>query len=295
MVLPAYPYFKRLEIEDLSIFNQVFKNNPPVISEFTFTNLYAWRDAYKFQVALWDNFIIIRSDSQKQSRFLNPIGRGNIRTVIENILKNTSGTFIRIPEATKSLFSEDERFKIEEDRDNSDYLFKMQDLITLPGKKYDGKRNLIRKFKSTHSYEYIKLQQTNAPECLKFEEAWCLLKDCAGVEGLNNERHAIREMVKNFSAFDLIGGAIKIEREICALAIGQKLNKDTLVLHILKADPNIIGLYQVIHNEFLKQEGKAFQYVNMEQDLGIEGLRKSKLSYHPVKMIKKYTIALSNA
>ena len=162
----------------------------------------------------------------------------------------------------------------------------------MPGKKYDGKRNLIKKFKSTYDHEYIALNASNAESVLDFEDAWCSIKDCDNVTGLYNERDALREIVANFANFKLIGGAIKTEGMIRAVAIGERLNKDTLVMHILKADPNIAGLYQAIMNEFLSREGSAFKFVNLEQDLGVEGLRKSKLSYHPVEMINKYTITI---
>lgn len=292
MSIQAYPNFNLLAMEDQDMLNQAFKNNPPVISEFTFTNLYAWREIYKLQVASLDNFIIIRSDSQKQMRFFSPIGSGNIKAAIEHVLGDTKGIFIRIPEIAKPLFDNNPRFKIELDMDNSDYLYRTADLIALAGEKYDGKRNLIKKFKSMHEYEYIKLMARNASECLEFQERWCSIKDCDSVEGLNNERRAIREMVKNFLSFGLIAGAIKVEGKICAVAISQKLNNSTLVMHALKADPNMAGLYQVINNEFLTREGSNFEYVNMEQDLGIEGLRKAKLSYHPTQMIKKYNLGL---
>ena len=84
-----------------------------------------------------------------------------------------------------------------------------------------------------------------------------------------------------------------MQGNICAVALAQRLNPDTLVMHVLKADPNIDGLYQVMLQEFLAHEGADFNYVNLEQDLGIEGLRKSKQSYHPVEMVKKYILSAS--
>jgi hypothetical protein len=164
------------------------------------------------------------------------------------------------------------------------------DLVSLKGSKYDGKRNLIKKFKSGHQYEYGRLSAANVPECLEFEQTWCTIKNCDSVQGLSNERKALKEMAYNFSAFGLIGGAIRIAGKICAVAIAQRLNSDTLVMHILKADPNLAGLYQLINNEFLAREAGDFRFVNLEEDLGLEGLRKSKLSYHPLEMVKKYII-----
>ena len=138
----------------------------------------------------------------------------------------------------------------------------------------------------------MKLDASDISRCLEFEEKWCSIKDCDSVEGLNNERNAIKEMVSNFSEFNLIAGAVEIKNSILALAIAERLNLNTLVMHVLKADPNVPGLYQVMMNEFLEASGGAFEYVNLEQDLGVEGLRRSKESYHPVKMINKYSISL---
>jgi uncharacterized protein len=293
MNIPKYPDFRPLEIEDMNIFNKAFNIKPVLISEFTFANLYGWREIYGFEAAFMDPTIILRSGSGGQNRFFEPIGEGDTRSAIEHILEDTGGAFIRIPEATRAMFENGPRFKIVADIDNYDYLYNTADLIALAGKKYDGKRNLIKKLKSMHEYEYIKLDPSHVDECFEFEELWCTIRDCDSVEGLNNERRAIREMIKNCELFGLFAGAVKLEGRIRAVAIGQRLNGNTLVMHVLKADPNITGLYQLIFNEFLIREAKGFDFVNLEQDLGIEGLRKSKLSYHPVSMIKKFSLSLT--
>ena len=294
MDMQAYPQFRALQLADAGIFDRAFARRAPEISEFTFTNLYAWRGAYKLQAAVFEQLLIVRSDAEKQKRFFEPIGVGDIRGAVEYILKDTGAVFIRIPETTKALFDGDSRYRVEPDPDNSDYVFRMQDLVNLAGRKYDGKRNLIKKFKSAYSYEYIRLDSSSVSRALEFEEAWCSIKDCDSVTGLNNERQAIREMVNNFSAFNLRAGAVQTGGVIRALAIGQKLKPDTLVMHVLKADPAAVGLYQTMCNEFLAREGSDCDYVNLEQDLGVEGLRKAKLSYHPAAMIRKYTLKKSD-
>ena len=86
---------------------------------------------------------------------------------------------------------------------------------------------------------------------------------------------------------------INVDGKVCAFCFGERLNVDTMVVHIMKARNDMDGLYTVILNEFLKRECTGFKYVNLEQDLGMEGLRKSKTSYHPIKRIKKYIIDLA--
>jgi len=291
--IPGYPNFRPLELRDLNYFRDAFRDNPPDISEFTFTNLYAWRAAYGFEVSLLDGMIILRSTADKQLKFFPPIGRGDFKKVVLRVLNEFECIFIRIPEEIKTLFDKDEFYKIDYDRDNSDYLYKIDNLVALSGAKYDGKRNLIKKFNINHEFEYVKLNSLNAAECLGFEDNWCTIKNCDAVEGLAQERSAIREMINNFSIFELIGGMIKVTGKIYAVAIAQKLNPRTLVMHILKADPGFVGLYQLINNEFLKHEGSGFEYVNFEEDMGVEGLRKAKLSYHPERFINKYKIGLA--
>lgn len=289
----AYPHFLPLSIEHQPLIEAAFKNNPPEISEFTFTNLFAWREIYHFQIALLDNFILFESASGKTRTFFPPIGKGDSRKLIERLLQETGGSFIRIPEGIKNLFVADARFIFEEDRNNFDYIYNVDELINLRGAKYDGKRNFIKRFKSLYQYEYVSLNRTNAKECLDFEEAWCSIKNCDRVEGLRNERAAIKEIIRHFSSFHLIGGMIKVNSAVRAVAIAQELNPSTLVMHILKADQNCIGLYQTMLNEFLSRQAGNYAFVNLEQDLGIEGLRKSKLSYHPASMVKKFTLCLA--
>lgn len=290
--IPDYPQFIALDFEHKEFFDQAFKKCPPQISEFTFTNLFSWREAYDYKVSLLDGLLILRLDVGESTRFLQPIGAADPTEVIGRVLEDTKGVFIRIPENVAGFFEKSSRFKVEEDRNNSDYLYFSTDLVNLAGRKYDGKRNQIRKFKSEYEYDYVDIEGSDARQILEFEEAWCTIKGCDMVEGLNNERQAIREIVEHFEEFKLNSGIIRLKDKICAVAIAEALNPETMVMHILKANPVILGLYQVMLNDFLRANTGDFKYVNLEQDLGIPGLRASKQSYQPVKLIKKYTISL---
>jgi len=292
MSIEKFPQFKALTLNDYPVLADIFKDNPPQISEFTFTNLYAWRNPYKIFISALDDFIILRSDKYSPQKFFIPIGKGNIKALMERLMVQQRAVFFRVPQEVKVLFEADTKFLAEFDPDNSDYVYNISDLVNLSGRNYDGKRNLIKKFKSGNSYEYIDLNSGNIDLCLKFEENWCSIKNCDSSEGLSNEKAAIRDMVDNFSRFGLIGAAIKIKEGIFAVAIAQELNPQTLVMHVLKADPNITGLYQVILQDFLRTQAGKYKYVNLEQDLGIEGIRKSKLSYHPSFMVNKYNLCL---
>ena len=88
-------------------------------------------------------------------------------------------------------------------------------------------------------------------------------------------------MLSNFTSLQIVGGAIKMLGRVVAFALGEKLNPQTMVVHVEKATPGIDGLYQLINNEFCAHEAREVAFVNREQDLGVPGLRKAKLSYHP--------------
>ncbi len=292
MEIPRYPSFRHIAKHDQEVFEEALRRSPPEISEFTFTNLYSWRTAYEINVSRHEDFIIVRAGHERQRRFYDPIGTGDRKAVIESILSQEKTSFIRLPESTASLFTGDARYAVSADRDNADYLFKVSDLVNLAGSRYDGKRNLIKKFKSLFQYEYVPLDHSHRDECLGFEEEWCRLKECARIEGLQLESIAVKEMIHNCETFSLIGGGIRVNGAIVAIAMGQELNPATLVMHVLKAVPSMPGLYQTINREFLAHEATSHPFVNFEQDLGSEGLRKAKLSYHPVRIISKYTLTM---
>lgn len=289
--MESYPVFRPLVMSDKLIFDEAFSEIQPQVSELTFTNLFGWRSVYDLGISTIEEFLLIRSTKPAQNMYFGPIGCGDKPGVIRKILNDDpEAGFFRIPESTRELIEGDDFFTLSEDPDNSDYIFKADDLITLRGRKYDGKRNLIKKFRTVNKYEYLKIDGTNSMRIMEFEKKWCAIKDCDNTEGLNNERHALGEMAANFSGFDLRGGAILIDGSTKAIGIGEELNKNMFVIHILKAEPKIKGLYQTMMNELVANECGRYDFVNMEQDLGIEGLRKAKLSYNPIGMVKKYFI-----
>jgi hypothetical protein len=121
-------------------------------------------------------------------------------------------------------------------------------------------------------------------------QEWCEEKDCDCQEGEYCEREANLELLKNFKTLGCKGALIKVDGAFEAFTVGEMLNKDTAVIHIEKAKDSIDGLYTLINQQFAQREWSQTTYINREQDLGLEGMRRSKLSYHPVRLIEKYTV-----
>ena len=122
MLIPQFPSFRDLAIEDKAIFDKLFYDNSPLISEYTFTNIYSWKDAYGFKICMLDDSVILSSTAGNSVRFFEPIGKKDKKTLIKDVLKQKKGEFIRVHEATALLLENDETFCVELDRPNSDYL-----------------------------------------------------------------------------------------------------------------------------------------------------------------------------
>lgn len=292
MSLPRFPESRRIALEDKPLFDRLFARRPPRLSAYTFTNLFAWSEPYNTRAAVLEDGVIVWHETDGRMLILEPIGAAEPRRAIEECLRLSPkpAVFERICSETAELFSGDPSYRVTLDRDNSDYVYLSADLIDLPGRKYDAKRNFINRF-PPDSFEYVRMTAGVAEECLRFAHEWCEDRSCDTVEGLRRERCAVFQMLTHFDYLGVRGGAIRMGGRVAAFSLAEALNPDTLVIHVEKADPGTQGLYQLINNRFCAAEAREFKYVNREQDLGVPGLRKAKESYHPVRLENAYTIA----
>jgi len=294
--IPEFPQFKEITLEDRPVFVEVFSRFPPVISELTFTNLFMWRYAYQIKICRLEDFLCLFSDKGKDSFFFPVIGEGDMIECYRTLLhylesKGDSPKIARVPEtAVRQNNWEAAGMAAEFDRNQSDYVYRVRDLALLEGRKYHRKRNHIKQFKEKYRYQYISIDSEWIPECLRLEEEWCNLRDCEIIPGLANESQAIKEVLSHFDHLSVTGGAILIDEKVEAFTFGEPLNSETVVIHVEKANSAFDGIYPMINQAFLENHWSEFHYVNREQDLGEEGLRKAKESYFPHHMVNKYRI-----
>jgi len=293
--------FAEITLRNKAEFDHYIKKHNVQISELTFTNFFAWRYFYKFRYAVIADLLCVISFPCKGEAFaMMPIGdvtEDKFAYAFSELKKyfvenGRQPIFRRITGDELELFrgagvGED---SIVFDRDNSDYIYNTEDLISLKGKKYDGKRNHINKFNRLHTYEYVPLECSLLDECIRIMEEWCAEKNCNCQEGDYCERMANTELLKNFRVLGCKGALIKTDGRFEAFTVGEMLTGDTAVIHIEKANSSIDGLYTLINQQFAMREWSGTKYINREQDLGKEGMRKAKLSYHPVGLIDKYTV-----
>lgn len=290
--LPEFPEFRKLEFEDKALLEALFKEMQPQISELTFTNLYVWNEAEPVQLSRHNKTALIqRRIRDGKNVLLPPLVKEPISTVEEDLRKAAVASHFEIilygidSNAAGQLSA---RYRVEPDRDNWDYVYLSSDLADLPGDKYHSKRNFITRCLAEHKCEYANLDASVVNDCLQLQTEWCNLRQCGSLPSLEAENKAIKAIFEKYAELAVFGGAVYVDGQLEAFTLAEPLNSDTAVIHFEKANPQITGLYQLINQWFCQNTLRAFTYVNREQDLGIPGLRKAKLSYHPHHMIEKY-------
>ncbi len=290
--------WKKLTIESRDIFNKYYSSYQG-ISDMTFTNLYIWSFEREIEYCEEDEFLFVKVKYKDSDPFLFlPIGEGNLKKAVEKIIdkesKNMDILFKSVTEESaeklKELFPD--KFEYIEERDRFDYLYSVKELIELSGKRFHKKKNQVNNFMKKYNWEYVGYSGKEIEELLKLQYRWCEVNRCSEDIWLSNEEAGIIKSIENFEKLNFKAGAIKVEEEIVAFSFGEQVSSDTVVIHIEKGDSRFEGVYQMMNNLFLKEEFSDMVYVNREEDLGIEGLRQAKMSYNPIKLIKKIRVEM---
>lgn len=229
-----------------------------------------------------------------------PVGTGDLKAVLWELIEDARkenqhfcmlGVCSNMRTDLEAILPE--QFTFTEDRDYADYIYLRSDLSTLKGKKFQAKRNHINRFRNTYpDYEYTPITPDRIQECLDLEAEWCKVNNCDQQEGTGNERRALIYALHNFETLGLTGGILHVNGKIVAFTFGMPINHETFGVHVEKADTSIEGAYAMINYEFANRIPEQYIYINREEDLGIEGLRKAKLSYQPATILEKYMACL---
>ena len=268
--------------------------------DLSFSNLCSWRFLYDTQFAVVDNFLVFKFWAGEQLAYMMPVGTGDLKAVLWKLIEDARkenqhfcmlGVCSNMRADLEAILPE--QFTFTEDRDYADYIYLRSDLSTLKGKKFQAKRNHINRFRNTYpDYEYTPIAPDRIQECLDLEAEWCKVNNCDQQEGTGNERRALIYALHNFETLGLTGGILHVNGKIVAFTFGMPINHETFGVHVEKADTSIEGAYAMINYEFANRIPEQYIYINREEDLGIEGLRKAKLSYQPATILEKYMACL---
>ncbi|UAG19639.1 DUF2156 domain-containing protein [Paraclostridium bifermentans] len=292
--------FKDIEIDCKNILDKYFDLVDYEACEYCFTTLYMWKDLYNTKYYVEDDFAIVAGEYENKGFIILPLAKKeNMNKAFDFIIKNferqnkqihLKAINKEVVEYLQSVYGN--RFEYIEERNNFDYIYDGESLRTLSGRKNQKKRNHLNSFVKEYGdrVEYKKLEEADFDECINLLKEWSIDKE-ESIE-LDSEFKAIKRIFKNYEKLKdtLKISGIYIDSKLEAFSIGEMLNDNMAVIHVEKANADIRGLYPYINQQFLLNEFSDVEFVNREEDLGIEGLRKAKLSYHPVKFAEKYTV-----
>jgi Uncharacterized conserved protein len=287
--------FKDITLEDKEAITSITMNSERKNCDLSFSNLCSWRFMYDTKFAKVDGFLLFKFHMNNELAYMMPVGEGDLKKILEAIIDDAAseGKSFLMYGVCNNMKDEIEKlmpgkFDFSTNRDYVDYIYLRTDLAELKGKKFQPKRNHANKFYKTYTdYEYVSITADRISECLRLEEEWCKANDCGQQNGLGNERKSLTYALNHFDELGLTGGILYVNGKIAAFTFGMPINHETFGVHVEKADTEIEGAYNVINQEFAKHIPEQFVYLNREEDLGIEGLRKAKLSYQPTILLEK--------
>ncbi len=284
-------------LSDKQWVEEIIFNSDVMGCENTFANTFLWRKKYDIRICRYNDFYFKTYFSgNKTTGYTFPVGKGDIKKAVDEIIvdakqRNSELLIGLLTENTKELLNSlyPGMFIFKEDRDNFDYIYNQSDLALLAGRRYHSKRNHITNFiKKYPDYSYKSIDKSNFNDAYEVAKIWCQDNGCGA--GIESELCAIKEAFENFFELDLFGGIVYVENKPAAMTVASKLNNDICDVHFEKSVNNI-NAYAVINRDF-SASVPQFKYLNREEDMGIEGLRKAKLSYKPEILLNKYTATL---
>ncbi|MCQ2483788.1 MAG: phosphatidylglycerol lysyltransferase domain-containing protein [Clostridia bacterium] len=281
--------FRSPSIDDTEWLRDVLMQAQPESCEYTVGNILGWHSFYGAQIANIENCLVTKI--KKNNLFGFPKGENKdkaLETVFSEFdfpsfygLTSDECDIIRARYPGEYVFYQS--------RNSFDYVYSVEKLAKLSGKKYHSKRNHISFFEKNFNWSYEAVTPENLRECIELNEQWYknnLEKDPYGID---NERKVLDFAFKNYERLNYRGGLLRVDGKIIAFTFGEKLNDKTFDTHFEKALSSVRGAYPMINMMFAREGINDFEFVNREDDTGSEGLRKAKLSYHPEKMIEKFT------
>lgn len=301
-MIPDFPTFKKLELEDRSEVEKFTKEYPPY-SNYNFVSLWSYNTKDIIALSILNNNLVIKfQDYLTNKPFLSVLGRNELIKTVYKLLEHKEEGIIDtelrlIPEysiiAEKRLL---DHFQVVEDRDSFDYVLKTQDLIILKGKEFHSKKNFVNRFLKLnpgHKVEELNITNKNLHEMAETLFYVWEKKQKKERSQTENELTALRRLFLSSEHFNLTGVGVFIDESLIGFSIGEVIHMKYAITHFEKADTSYPGIYQFLRHSTAKHFLRiGCEYINIEEDLGIPGLRKAKESWKPSFYLKKYKISL---
>ncbi len=286
--------FRAPVLKDKSRVDEILSKGHFEGSLYSFAAIYTWAERYHTKIAFCNDALLVSGYADSVVMyFLYPVGEYQLDDVLSVMKKEAQKHDSELKIVAErwqakelySYFGDD--FEIKDARDEWDYVYNTEDLAFLRGNRYHGKRNHISRLEKRYAGSQFSLEpicRENIAECMGIELAW--VKDKADDSDFESVNRALSDM----EFLGLSGGVLKLGNKAIAFTVGEPLLDDTFIIHIEKSLPGYDGAYQMINKYFAETLVGRYRFINREEDMGIDGLRSSKLSYLPCRMIEKCVI-----
>ncbi len=293
--------FHELQLSDWHLLAPLLEQEDSPATLGCFGTLFLWGNAYGLSCARLGNRLLFRYSDEDEIAFAYPSGVGSLRPAIEWMRQFSQQytqplTLYGLTEIQKARLEQEypNGFLFEENRDYADYLYTIDALADLPGKKLQSKRNHCNRFLREHpNWRFEPLTAHHFDACMQLLEQWeSFHAQGTAMQVQTAEKSAIRASFDAFVELQLCGGALFVEERLVAFTLGERTGGNSFDVHFEKADSTVHGAYQMINREFarfLRHTHPNLHTINREEDMGLEHLRKAKLSYHPAMLLTKYT------
>ncbi len=290
--------FEAIQPSHAALFHQIADQEDCRTTEQSFVGLYIWSHRSKLALCRWGDFLFFRAMWKKKPFYLMPIGRGDLAAALDLLEEDAAaqdapfvmhGLTQSMKDRVERIFPG--RYVFSEDRDQADYLYESKALIELSGKAYHSKRNFITRFENEYAgrFAYEDITKENLDDLWEFQDRWCHKNNCADSLTLQEEATTIALLLYNLELLGAYGGLLRVDGRVVAFTAGSQIGRDTMDIHIEKADHDVVGAYPMINRSFARRHCQSLAFINREEDMGLEGLRRAKLSYHPLEICLKYT------
>lgn len=290
--------FRPVAISDKDWADRFLRAENSRSADYAFGNIYMWDSSYRQYMCSLGDRLLIKLKYGEKPFFAFPVGSGELRPAIETLSRFAAERgyplCIRgVTDEQRSLLESvyPGGFSYCEDRDYSDYIYFVEKLSTMGGKKLHGKRNHCNRFEAEHDWEFLPLTPELIPECVAMLTEWTEEFEMPP-EGIPDEHAAILRGFMQFRKLGLIGGVLRADGRTLGFTVGERICSDTVDVHFEKAFASVNGAYPMVSREFARLVRKMYPevvYLNREDDMGRENLRKAKLDFAPEYLLKKYT------
>ena len=292
----SFIQLNRVQLADKAWLGRVIEREDGRNSECNFTNMYIWDDTFQHYVAEYQGRLLIRLVHGGEPFYAFPYGTGDLTPAVAALREDAArhGISLKIKGITasnKQLLAESfpGQFTFAAERNNFDYIYLLEKMATLSGKKLHGKRNHIHRFEEGNDWSFEPLTPASLPECAGLMEQWAAGRK---LEEVRDEALALRRVFTHYDELKLEGGLLRSGGRAIGFTIGERLNSDTYIVHFEKAIAEIQGAYPMVCREFSRfilEKYPDIQFLNREEDMGNENLRRAKKGHDPLELLEKFS------